>query len=168
MTARGTAALVGILAVLGAWLWLVELRPRSAPPPPATLLAVEEPRIGRVELTGPAGRLVARRHDGRWTDDAGRPWPDGVVPEFLGTLRTLPPIMVVDAAPRHAADYGLDEAATHLSVADAGGRTLLALYIGGANPAGTDVYARRAGDAEVILVGGLLAWEIRKLREAAP
>jgi uncharacterized protein DUF4340 len=112
-------------------------------------------------------RLIAVRHGDRWADDAGRPWRPGTVPAFLDTLATLPPIMEVDAAPRRPADYGLD-APTRLRVMADGGRPVLDLEIGAGNPAGTNRYARRAGERPVILVGGVLDWELRKLRDAAP
>jgi len=38
--------------------------------------------------------------------------------------------------------------------------------IGNRNPAWTGSYARRAGRAEVLLVGAVLRWELDKLRSA--
>jgi hypothetical protein len=167
VTARGTGVLLAVLAALAAWLWLVELAPRPTPPPAPGLLAVPATTVTRVELDGDGRHLVARRRGHAWMDETGRPWRPATVDAFLEALRTLPPIMVVDAAPRHPADYGLD-APTRLRVMADGGRPVLDLELGAPNPAGTNRYARRAGEPAVILVGAVLDWELRKLRDAAP
>jgi hypothetical protein len=64
------------------------------------------------------------------------------------------------------AEYGLAPAVERLRVLDDTGHELIALDIGNRNPAWTGVYARRAGSADVLLVGSLLRWELDKLRSA--
>ncbi len=104
----------------------------------------------------------------RWTDGTGRPWRDDAVADLVGTLASLRPVMIVDEAPREPAEYGLGPGAPRLAVATAGGGSVLVLEIGERNPAGTGIYARRDGRPEVMLLGGILTWELGKLRSADP
>jgi|SRR5581483_3937196 len=171
MTARGTVALLAILGALLAYLWLFEVGvPRTAAAPTDTepLLAVPSAAIARVEVAEPGGRLTAIRSGAGWTDDRGRPWRDDAVSDLVDTLRSLRPVMVVDPHPATPADYGFADDVRRLDVADGGGRRVLALEIGERNPAWTALYVRRAGRPEVLLVGGVLGWELQKVHDAAP
>jgi hypothetical protein len=169
MSARGTALLVGVLAVLGSWLWLLEWGTPPAPVSTVAPLLVEPPaRVARVELQQGTRRLVALRRESGWTDAHGRPWQGDVVPDVLATLATLAPVMVVDDAPHAADDYGLAPPARRLRLATAAEAPVLDLEIGEPNPAATGLYARVGGRREVVLVGALLGWELEKLASAAP
>jgi hypothetical protein len=169
MSTRGTALLVGVLAVLGGWLWLLERRtPEASLSVSAPLLAAPPARVARVELEQGARRLVALRSAGGWTDADGRPWHGDVIPDVLATLATLAPVMVVDDAPHATGDYGLAPPARRLRLATDAEAPVLDLEIGEPNPAATGLYARVGGRREVVLVGALLGWELEKLASAAP
>jgi hypothetical protein len=172
LTGRTTLVLLGVMTVLVAYVWLVELRPRqresvAAPPEPA-LLPVPPDAVARIDFQEGGRVVTAVRSGGRWTDGTGRPWRDDAVADLVGTLGSLRPVMIVDEAPREPAEYGLGPGAPRLAVATAGGRSVLALEIGEANPAGTGIYARRDGAPEVMLLGGILTWELDKLRNGDP
>jgi hypothetical protein len=168
--ARGTAVLLGILAALAGWLWLIELHPRHEPPAagPPPLLDVPPSAIARIELADDGPPIVAVRNAGGWTDDTGRAWSGGVPADLLATLTTLRPLMVVDPDPSRPADFGLGPGAAHLRVLAPDGHALLALELGDRNPAWTGLYARRDGRREILLLGGVLNWEMTKLRQSAP
>ena len=169
MTARGTALLVALLATLAGYLWVVERRPAPAfPPEPAPLLAVPTAAVARVELVEGERRLTAVRGERGWTDAAGRPWSQDPVSDLLAALGALRPLATVDPDPAAPGDYGLGPGGRRLELAAADGRPLLALELGERNPAWTGLYARRAGEPAVLLVGGVLAWELEKVRQAAP
>jgi len=157
MTARGTALLVALLATLAGYLWVVELGSRRAAPPTAAeappLLRVPPAAVARVELAEGERRVTAVRGERGWTDAAGHPWSEGAT---------------VDPDPAVPGDYGLGPGARRLELTAADGRPLLALELGERNPAWTGLYARRAGEPAVLLVGGVLGWELEKLRQAAP
>jgi len=171
MTVRGTALLVGLLTALLAYLWLGEFRWRTtragAKPVPA-LLAVPPANVTRIDLEEHGRRLVAIRRDGGWIDAQGRPWRGDAVGDLLDTLGTIAPIMVVDADPSDPGDYGIGPDTPRLRLLAAHGNELLDLEIGERNPAWTGLYARLAGQRDVILVGAVLHWELEKLRDAAP
>src|SRR5207247_1051853 len=95
-------------------------------------------------------------------------WPDGAVTDLIAALGGLRPLTTVDADPATPGDYGLGPGARRLELAGADGRPFLALELGERNPAWTGLYARRAGEPAVLLVGAVLGWELEKLRRAAP
>jgi hypothetical protein len=132
------------------------------------LLPVAPGAVARIELFEPGGSLAALRRGAEWTDPSGQPWRGDIVTDLVVTLGALRPLMVVDPHPREPGDYGLGANARRLEVAAADGAPLLTLEIGERNPAGTGLYARRAGQPEVMLVGAVLSWELDKLRGAAP
>jgi len=172
LTARRTALLVGVLAVLVGYLWLFELRPRRpGVPVPAeapALLPVAPGAVARVELVESGRRMTAERAGEGWTDGSGRPWHGDAVHDLLETLAGLRPVMLVDADPGRPADYGLGADAGRLALFASADRPLLTLELGDRNPAWTGVYARRAGSREVMLLGAVLTWELNKFRGAAP
>ena len=171
MTTRGTVALLAILAALLGYLWLFEVgvpRTSAAPTDTEPLLPVPSAAVGRVELAEPGRRLTAIRSASGWKDGGGRPWRDDAVSDLVETLRSLRPVMVVDPHPAVPGDYGFAEDARRLEIAADDGRPVLALEIGERNPAWTALYVRRAGRPEVLLVGGVLNWELQKLHDAAP
>jgi len=169
---RDTALLLAVLAALVGYLWLFEIRPRQvagpAEPEAPPLLAVPPTAVARVELEEHGRRLTAVRGGAGWTDPSGRPWRASAVSDLVDTLGALRPVMVVDPQPKEPADYGFGTAARRLEVSASDGRSVLALELGERNPAWTGIYARRAGRPEVMLIGGVLGWELEKLRGAAP
>src|SRR6185436_7839631 len=128
-----------------------------APEEPA-LLSVPPTAVAMIELDDRGTRLTAVRDRDRWRDPSGREWPGDAVSDLVATLGTLRPVMVVDPHPTEPADYGLGVPARKLEVHAADGRRVLALELGERNPAWTGVYARRAGEPEVMLIGSVLTW----------
>jgi hypothetical protein len=171
-TPRGTALVLAVLAGLVGYLWLFELRPRRTAAPadagPPPLLAVAPAEVARVELEEHGTRLTAVRDGEGWADPRGRRWRASAVSDLVDTLGSLRPVMVVDPEPAKPGDYGLGPAARRLELSGRDGRPVLALELGERNPAWTGIYARRAGRPEVMLIGGLLSWELEKLESAVP
>ena len=172
LTGRDTAVLLAVLTVLVGYLWVFEVRPRrdvaTAEPEAAPLLPVPPTAVARVELEEHGRRLTAVRGREGWTDSSGRPWRTSAVSDLVDTLGSLRPVMVVDPQPKEPGDYGLGAPVRRLVVSGTDGRSVLALELGEKNPAWTGIYARRAGQAEVMLIGGVLSWELEKVRGAAP
>jgi hypothetical protein len=168
MTARGTVGLLAVLAALGAYLWLVELRPPRATGADAVPTLLDVPTAAaRVELEHGDHRLHAVRAAVGWTDDAGHPWRSDAVGDLLASLASLRPLMVVDPNGEEAEAYGL-ATPERLRVVAADGRELSRVDVGQSNPAGTGLYARIDGRSEVVLIGAVLRWELDKLRQGAP
>ena len=174
MSPRGTVLLVALLAVLAGYLYVVELSALRRPPIPKDvpdgppLLRVPPASVARVDLETDGVALTAVRTATGWADPEGRPWGGEAISDLVETLAGLRPLMVVDPDPGAPADYGLTRPAGRLQLTALDGRTVLALDIGDRNPAWTGLYARLGGRAEVVLVGGVLRWELDKVRKAAP
>jgi hypothetical protein len=171
VTARGTGLLLAVMAALLGYLWFAELRPRrqaESVPTAAPLLAIPPAAVARVKLEEEGRRVTAVRRDGAWLDERGRRWREDAVASLVDTLGALRPVMVVAHDPAEPAEYGLGPTAPRLEVAGDDGQPVLTLELGARNPAWTGLYARHAGGREVVLVGALLAWELDKLRQAAP
>jgi hypothetical protein len=174
VSVRGTGALVLVLTVLIGYLWLFEVRPRGGVHPPPVVDEASAPPlldaptaiVARVEIEGARGTLTATRRNGDWIDGRGHTCPPGTVSELIDALHELRPLMVVDPDPAEPADYGLHQPSARVRLLDADGHPLLGLEVGERNPASTGIYARLAGQHEVLLVGALLQWEIGKVRDA--
>ncbi len=174
MSTRGTVMLVAILTVLAGYLWVVELpalrrppRPRDVPDAPP-LLTVPPASVARIDFEEEGTRLTAMRREGGWADGEGRAWSGTAVSDLIDTLGTLRPLMVVDPNPTALADYGLGQPARRVRVTAADGTPVLTLEIGDRNPAWTALYARLGSRPEVVLLGGILRWELEKVRDTAP
>jgi len=172
MSARGTGVMVALLAALAGYLWVFELGPIPAAPPPAAeaapLLPGPPTAVVRIEVAEGERHTIAFRGEHGWTDAAGRAWPESAVTDLIAALGALRPLEIIDPDPTTPGDFGLGPGARHLTLAGADGRPLVALELGERNPAGTGLYARRAGESAVLLMGALLGWELEKLRHAAP
>jgi hypothetical protein len=171
VTVRGTLGLVALLGVLLLVVWLGERRAPTPGSPTITappLLDAPADAVTRVEWVDGGTRLTVVRTPGGWTDAAGRPWRSNAPEDLLGALATLRPVAVVSADPTALGEYGLGAGASHLELFGSDDRPLLRLDLGRRNPAWTGVYVRRADTAEILLVGALLHWELRKLRDAVP
>ena len=169
-TWRGTIGLLGVLTALVGYLGLIEIpahRDRTPLPSAPALLTAGSEQPLRIELSEPGLGWEARRDGTEWKDTQGRAAPTPVVEDLIATLTALRPLMVVDAHPADLSAYGLGPDATRLRVFGSDGRTLLTLELGERNPAWTANYACVGGSTEVVLVGGVLRWELRKLRAIA-
>jgi hypothetical protein len=152
MTVRGTLVLAAVFAVLATYVFVTREPPAPAVEASAPALLPDPAEVTRVELQdGPA----ASRHVTGWEKPA--------IDDLVAALATLHPLDAVADAPSDPAVYGLVADAPRLRVL-AGTRTVLALDIGSANPAGTAMYVRQLGQSRVLLVGALLRWELEKLR----
>ena len=170
MTVRGTLGLLAAAAALVAVVGLdrtpiVPQRPLPTSDTPP-LLDAPVGSVSRVEWERDGERLTLVRTPTGWHDAAGHPWPADVVDVALDALASLHPHTVVADESVDLAQFGLAPAAERLRVLDGTGRELVAMDIGNRNPAWTGSYARRAGRAEVLLVGAVLRWELDKLRSA--
>lgn len=164
MTHRGTWTLAVVFAGLAAWVGLVEWPAiRRPPPPPAALLAEDPEHIARIELEGPGYTIVARREGTSWVDGAGRSWAFGAIDDLLGTLGQLRPLRAIAADADETAGYHIG--AQRLRLLRGDGSVALDLALGDANPAETALYARMTGQPEVLLLGSVLRWELRKLEQ---
>lgn len=172
MTLRATAgwlATAGLLLLAvwadGVWTGGRPVLPSRATAIPDTPPLLATPTaVARFEWIRGADRLTLVRSTAGWHDAAGHRWPTDLVDSVLESIGSLRPHTVLADQAADLAQYGLAPAAERIVLADTDGGTVLAMDVGGRNPAWTGWYARRDGRDEVLLVGGLLRRELEKLR----
>ena len=155
---RQVVVLYLVLAALAGEYWFIERRrePRggrevAAPPPflrldPATLREIRLVRGGRTVIT--------RREGEGWTivEPAGAAIAPDLIAAFTNALADATEIARVGGADPDPHAYGLDDQAARVEVIPASGDPI-EVTIGGTNPTGTAVYARRRGTTDVVLIG---------------
>jgi hypothetical protein len=145
-----------VLAALAAEYWVVERsRPPAAAGRPARrrLLQVRLDDVREIHLRRAGREVEARRTGAQWAvvEPPDAPVPPDLIAAFAETLLAAEEIDAMTlGADAHA--YGLGEGAGEVELVTAGGEAVR-LTLGGTNPTGTAVYARRAGTPEVLLIG---------------
>jgi hypothetical protein len=165
MTVRGTITLAATALLLLLLAWRID-RIDDAPPPRGPALLDGDPTaVARVELLGPDQALVAIRQPGGWVDATGRRWPADRIDEFLATLGQITAIRSLGPTP-DSAGFGLGRVRLRCLRAD--GSSALDLELGDENPSATGVYARSPARPGILIVGALLEWELKKIRQVEP
>jgi hypothetical protein len=170
---RSTLVLIGLVIVVGAYLWLADGPPaadragsmrgqRSGAASVQALpkLLVFEPvDVLGIQLQRAGLTRGVQRQNGTWQgiDDPS------AVNDFLRTLSELRALMDISASAKELAEYGLDPPLGMIQLHVNGQAQPLVLQIGDRNPATTGVYVRRGGDGSVVLAGALVEWEFDKL-----
>lgn len=146
-----------VLAGLAAEYWLIERRsdPRveTAPARPR-FLPVRPGEARELRLSREGRIVVSRRQGSAWAvvEPAGSSIPPDLISAFANALGEAEEIAHVAGAEADAEAYGLDARATRVEITGESGEPVV-VSIGGANPTGTAVYARRAASPDVVLIG---------------
>jgi hypothetical protein len=146
-----------VFAALAAEFWLVELRQvepmPSNRPERRRFVDVDPGEIREVVLARTGRSVAARRSEGHWTvvDPPDSPIPSDLVAAFVDALAKAEEIDQVAAGAVDARAFGLDTAASHVELKMTGAPVIVT--IGGPNPTGTAVYARRGEAPDVVLIG---------------
>jgi uncharacterized protein DUF4340 len=170
---RQVVVLWVVAVALGAEYLLVE-RPRAAAP---TAAATARTRVFGSAAQGVAevhirrgGRdVVLRRSGGEWAvaSPTDASVPGDLVKAFVVALLEAEEIEHVPPGGQDAAAFGLDERASRIEVVNDGAPPVV-LLLGGTNPTGTAVYARRDGTPDVILVGRTIQYYEDLILQALP
>jgi hypothetical protein len=153
---RQVVLLYVVCAALAAEYWLIEHRREVALEgrPRRRFLAVRLDDLREIRLLREGRAVVSRRDEGRWAvvEPADAAIPSDLIAAFTEALVAAEQIDRVGGAEVDAATYGLGPEAARVEIV-AGRDEPLVITLGGTNPTGTAVYARRAGAAEVVLIG---------------
>ena len=149
-----------VLGALGVEYWAVERRraPRvESQPVRPRFVPVGSADVREVRLSRGGRTVVSRREGGGWVlvEPPGAPIPPDLIGAFANALADADVIARVGAEgdPRNdPGAFGFDGGATRVEVRGETGEPVV-LTIGGENPTGTAVYARRQGAADVVLIG---------------
>jgi hypothetical protein len=132
------------------------------------LFALDPTRLSEIAIEHGGRRVVARREGDGWAIEEPRAAavPSDLVQAFaLAVLEAEEIERVADTEELQA--FGLDERATRVELRPAGGPPET-IWLGGLNPTGTAVYARRLGTDGVVLVGRTLRYYEELILQALP
>ena len=123
-------------------------------------------KVSQLDVIFDGQHLVGKRTPEGWQQaQSGEPLPSAVVDDFLAALVRLVDLGGVEGKPEDLSDYGLKPPKTQISVqVDGAGTQTLAL--GKHNPVSTSLYALVNQSQNVILVGSIVSWDLRKLMDA--
>jgi hypothetical protein len=117
------------------------------------------------------GRIVRARRDGeRWAivEPSNATVSSDLVAAFTEALSRAEEIaQVADDARADVAPFGLDDGAVRVELRPETGPAVV-IRIGGTNPTGTAVYARREGATEVVLIGRNVSYYEGLIFDALP
>jgi hypothetical protein len=158
MSWRQVAVLYLIVIALAVEYWFVE-RPRR--PPPATADGRVRPRwldlaadaLQEVRLDRAGRTVLLRRGESGWAviEPRGVAVPPDLLAAFANALAAAEEIeRVAESAEGDA--FGLGAEAVQVQIR-AGGQSTMQVTLGGTNPTGTAIYARRADRPTVVLIG---------------
>lgn len=171
----GWRQVIGLWVVFGALaaeFWLVERRqvepPRTNRPERRRFVDVDPSEIREVVCTRTGRSVAARMSEGHWTvvDPPDAPIPSDLVAAFVDALAKAEEIDEVAPGAVDARAFGLDTAASRIELKAAGAPVVVT--IGGPNPTGTAVYARRGEAPDVILIGRNVRYYEDLLFQALP
>ena len=132
-----------------------------------TVLDFTSEHVTQVDLLFDGQHLVCQRTAEGWKQaSSGALVPADAIDDFLTNLRKLVNLGEVEGAAAQLAEYGLQPPASRvvLQVEGEGTRTLT---IGKHNPVQTSIYAQINESPQVVLVGAVVLWDMRKLVTAA-
>jgi hypothetical protein len=166
---RQVLVLYGIAAVLAADYLRVFAPPEPESPAAvrSRVLAIDLGQLSEIAIDHGGRRVVARRDGSGWAieEPAGAFVPSDLVQAFAVAVVDAEKIETLDE--KDLTQFGLDDRATRVELRPSGGPPET-LWIGGPNPSGTAVYARRLGTPGVVLVGRTLRYYEELILQALP
>ncbi|HLQ23337.1 MAG TPA: DUF4340 domain-containing protein [Gemmatimonadales bacterium] len=155
---RQVVLLYLVLAALGGEYWLVERHARpgepAAAPAPPPFLHLDPASLREIRLVRGGRTIVSRREGDGWTvvEPPGAAIAPDLIAAFTNALADATEIARVGGADADPHAFGLDDQAARVEVISTGSDPV-EVTIGGTNPTGTAVYARRRGAPDVVLIG---------------
>jgi hypothetical protein len=124
-------------------------------------------QVTHIELLFDDEQVRCQRTAEGWQQlPGGRPLRAEAVDEFLGNLQKLVNLGEVDIGNASLSEYGLHPASSLVVLKLADGSTR-SLALGNRNPVQTSIYAQVNETPQVVLVGAVILWDMRKLVIAA-
>jgi hypothetical protein len=124
-------------------------------------------RVTQIDLLFDEQHLVCQRTAGGWQQvPDGKPLRQDVVDDFLTNLRKLVNLGEVEIDPTQLAEFGLQPPESRVVLTLEGEETRT-LALGKRNPVQSSLYAQVNDSPQVVLVGAVVLWDMRKLVTAA-
>ncbi len=164
MRFRNTAILAVLVALLGAYLYLVERPAYQREQEKRTLLSFDPDEAVKIALETSGEKIEIEKREGKWVITAPRELPadQTAVQNLLRATAEAELKREVAENPKDWAPFGLDEPVARVQVELEGGRALPSLAVGKATPIGFNAYARRDDEAQVLLTTGAFRSGVQK------
>ena len=132
-----------------------------------TVLDFTPEHVTQVDLLFDGQHLVCQRTAEGWKQaSSGALVPTDAIDDFLTNLKKLVNLGEVEGAAAQLSEYGLQPPASRV-ILQVEGEGTRALTIGKHNPVQTSIYAQINESPQVVLVGAVVLWDMRKLVTAA-
>jgi hypothetical protein len=124
-------------------------------------------KVKQLDVVFEGKHLVCQRTPTGWVEPAsGAPVRQDAVDDFLSNLQKLLNLGEVEGGAEQIVEFGLQPPVARILVEiEGGGSRILAL--GKNNPVQTSLYAQMNETPQVVLVGSVIVWDMRKLFTAA-
>jgi hypothetical protein len=124
-------------------------------------------KVKHLDVVFEGKRLVCQRTPQGWVDSAsGAPVRQDAVVDFLTNLQKLLNLGAVEIEETQLSEFGLRPPVSRIMLEVEGEGTRI-LSLGKNNPVQTSLYAQINENPQVVLVGSVVTWDIRKLFTAA-
>jgi hypothetical protein len=130
------------------------------------IFAFNSEKITQLDIVFDGQQLTGKRTPEGWKrEQSGEPLPSAVVDDFLTALTKLVDLGSVEGKPEELSEFGLKPPKTSITV-HVEGTEPQTLALGKHNPVNTSLYALVNQSQQVILVGSVISWDLRKLMDA--
>ena len=163
---------LGLLAgVLGGYTYI------TTPTKKALTVAVEETserpiftfnaeKIGQFAVVSDGKQIIGQRTAEGWKSSDGTVLPSSAIDDFLVNLTKIVNLGEVERGrDEKLSDYGLEPPVTQITL-NVEGEGSQNLAVGKHNPVNTSLYAQVNKSSQIVLVGSIISWELRKLMDA--
>ena len=124
-------------------------------------------KVQKIDAVFEGKHLVCQRTPGGWVNSAdGTLVRQDVMEDFLTNLQKLLNLGEVEGGIEQISEFGLQPPASRLLL-EVEGADVQVLTIGKNNPVQTSLYAQINDAPQVILIGSVINWDLRKLFTAA-
>ncbi len=123
-------------------------------------------KIAQLDVSHDGKHLIGKRTPEGWKSSDGATLPSSAIDDFLVNLTKLVNLGEVEKGrDDKLSDYGLDPPVTQI-VLEVEGEGAQHLAIGKHNPVNTSLYAQVNQSSQMVLIGSIVSWELRKLMDA--
>lgn len=130
------------------------------------IFAFSAEKVGQFDVTYDGKQIRGKRTSEGWKSPDGATLPSSAIDDFLANLTKLVNLGEVEKGrDDRLSDYGLEPPVTQITL-DVEGEGEQRLVIGRHNPVNTSLYALVNQSSQIVLVGSIVSWELRKLMDA--
>ena len=130
------------------------------------IFAFNAEKIGQFEVIYDGRHVIGQRTAEGWKSPDGAVLPSSVIDDFLVNLTKLVNLGEVEKGrDEKLSDYGLEPPVTQITL-NVEGEGSQNLTVGKHNPVNTSLYAQVNKSSQIVLVGSIISWELRKLMDA--